>query len=82
MIDKNYGITWRATTAKNCQANAILEKSQTLGNILRTFVIVWYDLACNQSSISDYAVGNPFSTVLAGARLHVKHEIWSQLAND
>ena len=40
MIEKDYGIKLKRITARNPQANAIIERAhQTIGNVLRTFQV-------------------------------------------
>ena len=56
MIEKDYGIKLKRITARNPQANAIIERAhQTIGNVLRTFQV--------QNTILDK--DDPWSGILA-----------------
>ena len=61
MMSKDYDIKVRPITARNPQANAILERiHQTIGNIIRTFKV--------QNMVLDDV--NPWDGILAATMLH------------
>ena len=59
MIKTDYGVTCKPITARNPQANSVLERiHQTLGNILRTYQV---------HSNPDLEEDDPWSGILAAA---------------
>ena len=70
MIEKDYGIKLKRITARNPQANAIIERAhQTIGNVLRTFQV--------QNTILDK--DDPWSGILAATMFAMRATVHTTL---